>query len=149
MRRLTSYIKTQPNLELEKDGKRVFIKISQSITQNEIAELLHALWKYNFEIAFRDLVYPAGSSDPGAYFSYSNRKSIGQSHWSMTYGNHGWSGGIYHLRMQTVGQQIFNLISLGKLKKIQITDVNFFSHYEVKSAEKSAEKDAEIWEMHQ
>lgn len=66
----------------------------------------------------------------------------------MTYGNHGWSGGIYHIKTETIAFQIQNLIRKNLLDKIQITGVVFFSHYEIKSKEESEEKDKEIMLMH-
>jgi hypothetical protein len=66
----------------------------------------------------------------------------------MTYGNHGWSGGIYNIKTETVSQQIYNLVSNGALNKIQITDVRFFSHYKIEEKQKSDKKNDEIYFMH-
>jgi len=67
----------------------------------------------------------------------------------MSYGNHGWSGGIYHIRTETVAQQIYNLLNKKELERIQITGVNFFSHYEMESEERSMKKDSEIYNIHE
>jgi len=140
-------VDSNPKLDFEQTDKRAFIKFKLEITKGELQELLELLWKYNFEIAFHDTVHPT-ISEPGAFFSYSTEKNIGQAYWSMTFGNHGWSGGIYHLKKETVSQQIYNLIQKRKLDKIQITDVHFFSHYDIESEAKSKEKNDEIFSMH-
>ena len=113
------YLESNSKFIIRKTGKTKFIKFIKQMTKNEISELLGELRKNKFEIAFHDTEYP--KSDDGAYFSYSIKKTIGKEYWSMTYGNDGWSGGIYHLRKETIVQQIFNLANKGKLAEIQIT----------------------------
>jgi len=148
--RVKKYVETNPNLEFENNGNIVFVKFNKQITKNEIVELIEKLWENQFEISLHDTLYPFSTgSDPGAYFFYSTEKTISQEYWSMTYGNHGWSGGIYHLRRETVIQQIYNLVSLGEMDKIQITEVSFFSHYEIESKEESDKKNKEIMSKHE
>ena len=124
-----------------------FVVFPETVTRQEISTLLEELRSAALEIAFHDTIHPT-LSDPGAYFSYSTRKTINKDHWSMTYGNHGWSGGIFHIRQETLCQQIFNLVSKGKLDRIQITEVCFFSGYAVEDSEKSKVKDNTIFQMH-
>ncbi len=100
-----------------------------------------------YQIAFHDNVHPT-LSDPGAYFSYSTEKSVDDKHWSMTYGNHGWSGGIYQIRDFILAKQIISLIKKEELSRVQISEVIFFSHYDLKSQEDSKKKGSEIEEMH-
>ena len=145
---IKKYVNNHSNLILERDDKTVFINFTNLITKNEINELLKELWKNRLEIGFHDTIHPT-LSDPGAYFRYSTEKTIGEEYWSMTYGNHGWSGGIYHLKRETISQQIYNLVDKGEINKIQITEVVFFSHYEIKSKEKSDEMDNKIRLMHE
>jgi len=145
--KIERYIKSNPKMSIKKDGKMIFINFNKQITKNEISQLLEELWINKFEIAFHDTIHPT-ISDPGAYFNYSTDQTINEEYWSMTFGNHGWSGGIYHLRKETVNQQIYNLIKKENLDKIKITEVNFFSNYEIKSKEESIKKDKEILSMH-
>ncbi len=148
--RVKKYVETNPNLEFENDGNIVFVKFNRQITKNEIGELIEKLWENQFKISFHDTLYPfSGGSDPGAYFSYSTEKTIGKGYWSMTLGNHGWSGGIYHLRRETIIQQIYNLVSSGEMNKIQITEVYFGSHYKLESKQRSIETNKEIMSKHQ
>jgi hypothetical protein len=58
---------------------------------------MDVLLKQEVEFAFFDATY-APSSDSGAYFSYSPSNSV----WRMTFGNHGWSGGIYEIETTAV-----------------------------------------------
>jgi hypothetical protein len=76
------------------------------------------------------------------------KRVLAKDHWSMTLGNHGWTGGIYQIRKTTVNQQVYNLFMRKKLKEVGITDVAFFSHYNRESPERSRIKDQEILQMH-
>lgn len=95
--RLAKFIELNLNFSLVNKGDTSFITISKSVKIEDIEFLLEKLWDEKFEIAFHDTIHPT-LSDPGAYFSYSTEKSENKNVWSMTYGNHGWSGGIYHLK---------------------------------------------------
>lgn len=148
LRQISKYVDANPRMQIEKIDEVVFIKFDSTFSKNEMRELLDKLWDYQFDIAFHDNIHPT-ISDPGAYFSYSTEKSLGPEYWSMTYGNHGWSGGIYHIKKTTVYQQVYNLVYKSELDKIQITYVNFFSHYDIQATEKSIQKDQEIFAMHE
>ncbi|GAB5523199.1 MAG: hypothetical protein Roseis2KO_10710 [Roseivirga sp.] len=141
------FVSNHPHLKLIKEDGVIFLGIDNEIGTDEVSELLKTLHQEKLEITFHDTVHPT-LSDPGSYFSYSTNKSKDQGHWSMTYGNHGWSGGIYQIRGFTLAKQIVNLIKKEKLDRIQISNVTFFSHFGVKSDEESKAKDAEIQEMH-
>jgi hypothetical protein len=144
---LTKFVELNPSFELVNKGNISFITIGKKVETEDIQLLLEKLWIEKCEITFHDTIHPT-LSDPGAYFSYSTEKSEKKNVWSMTYGNHGWSGGIYHLNEKTVAKQITNLIHETSMNEIQITDVCFFSHYELKDKESSTKKDYEIFEMH-
>ena len=146
--RIVKIIQKYPSMNMEVDANIYFIQLSNRVTKIEVTELLKELWSGQFEISFHDSIHPP-VSDPGAYFSYSTTKTIGTDDYSMTYGNHGWSGGIYHIRIETVSQQIYNLVRKEKLNKIQVTGVGFLSHYDIKSKKESDIKNDEIWFMHQ
>lgn len=145
--RIRQFIHKSPNMAIEVEADVYFITFSNTVTKNEVLALVHEFWHYKFDIYFHDSIHPT-ISDPGAYFSYSTIKTIENDYYSMTYGNHGWSGGIYHIKIETVSQQIYNLVSKGALNKIQITDVSFFSHYKIKEKQESDKKNDEIYLMH-
>lgn len=141
------FIELNPNFNLAQKNNVSFINININVKLEDIELLLEKLWYEKFEITFHDTIYPT-LTDPGAYFSYSTKGSENNSFWSMTYGNHGWSGGIYNIKKRTVAKQISNLIQTKSINKIQITNVTFFSSYEIKDEESSIKKDFEIFEMH-
>ena len=138
---------SNPALKTEVADGHTFVVFPPHITRQDISGLLEELRSAGFEIAFHDTIHPT-LSDPGACFSYSTQKNIDNGSWSMTCGNHGWSDGIFQIRQETLTQQIFNLVSNGRMDRIQITEVCFFSHYALQSQEKSAKKDNEIFQMH-
>lgn len=144
---LTKFIKLNKDFKLLNKGETTFISINKTVNTEDIILLLEKLRKEKFEITFHDTLHPT-ISDPGAYFSYSTENTENENIWSMTYGNHGWSGGIYHINQKTLAKQITNLIHKTPMTEIQITDVCFFSDYPVKDAESSAKKDSEIFQMH-
>lgn len=92
--------------ELEKDIERIngvnlvkyskdrYVRIQSNVKSDELLQLLRTLEKHKNPFYFHDPLYPS-ISDPGGYFSYSQEGSNSKAYWSMTLGNHGWSGGIY------------------------------------------------------
>jgi len=66
----------------------------------------------------------------------------------MTFGNHGWSGGIYQIKDFVIARQIISLIKKEELSKIQISEVVFFSHYKLKSEDENKQMNSEIQEIH-
>ena len=124
-----------------------YISIKKSAKLELICSLLEVVRTEKLEIAFHDTIHPT-ISDPGAYFSYSTQKTSSQDVWSMTYGNHGWSGGIYHIKTKTLAKQIWNLIQNDKIDRIQVTNVVFFNNMDLKSEQESNKKDHELSLMH-
>jgi hypothetical protein len=145
---LDEFVGSNQHFEVVVESAVKYIVINPSVNRSDLDSLLDLLWSEGFEIAFHDTIHPT-ISDPGAYFSYSTYKSSGKSVWSMTYGNHGWSGGIYHINSNTVSHQILNLIQHKKMDRIQITGVIFFSQYELENTQKSKAKDLEIQQIHE
>tara|TARA_B100000795_G_C22446659_1_gene304065 strand:+ start:39 stop:518 length:480 start_codon:yes stop_codon:yes gene_type:complete len=145
--KLEHFITTHPNIELVIQENTKLIQVNKSSTIKEINNLISVLKSDKYELAFHDTVHPT-LSDPGAYFSYSTKKSK-NGYWSMTYGNHGWAGGIFQIKESTVAYQIYNLIQKGKLNQIQITNVVFFNNFKMESTSKSVNKDKELFNMHQ
>jgi len=145
--KLEEFLSGQSYLKLSRDNGIEYVYIDKLAGTDEVKELLVILRTEKYQIAFHDNVHPT-ISDPGAYFSYSTEKSIDDNHWSMTYGNHGWSGGIYQIRDFVLAKQIISLIKKEELTRIQISDVVFFSHYDLKSEDESKKKGSEIQEMH-
>ena len=113
---LTQFIECSDFFKLSIKGEISFILIEKKVENIDIKRLLEKLWCESYEIAFHDTIHPT-LSDPGAYFSYSTKKSTKENVWSMTYGNHGWSGGIYHLSCKTVAHQITNLVKTTSMDK--------------------------------
>ena len=74
-------------------------------------------------------------TDPGAYIDYSHEKGDHTETWSMTLGNHGWSGGIYSIKEDVVAKQIYNLIKQKQIDSIRIDNGKIFSHYGKKTDE--------------
>jgi hypothetical protein len=142
------FIKEYKHLDFIVEGKTFSIRIAPEVDKSELDALVDILWEEKLEMTFHDTVYPS-MSDPGAYFSYSTEKSDKTGIWSMTLGNHRWSGGIYHIRSTTISQQILNLVQKRRIDSLQLSDVAFFSHYPLKSAEDSKDKDKEILQLHQ
>ena len=136
-----------PSIHLEERNNNLYVRFEKNISDDEIISLIDFLWNNEFEIDFHDTIHPT-ISDPGAYFSYSTQQSPGINFWSMTYGNHGWSGGIYHIGKITLAKQIGNLIRHSKIEEVQITGVVFFSQYPIKSKTKSESKNNEISKIH-
>lgn len=145
--KLDDFLSKQRYLNLIREHNIDYVYIDKLVGTDVIKTLLNILKSEKYQITFHDNVHPA-ISDPGAYFSYTSEKTIDDSHWSMTYGNHGWSGGIYQIRDFILARQIISLIKKEELTRIQISDVIFFSHYELKSEDESIKKGAEITDMH-
>jgi len=147
-RELTKFLSSIQTINLTKENGITFLQIDKQTSEGDITELLEYLWNKKYDIAFYDAIVNKGGEDPGAYFSYSSKSTITSKTWGMTYGNHGWSGGIYHITSKTLTRQIFNLIQNTRIEKIQISNVTFFSQYDVEPEEKSSKKDSEINKAH-
>ncbi len=145
---LESFLKNKPDITLINVNGNKYIKFDKSISEGGIIDLLNQLWNGKYEFTFQDMIYPS-ISDQGAYFSYSTKKTNQPDYWSMTFGNHGWSGGIYHISTKTISKQILNLIKKSHIEKIKASNVAFFSHYKVQPKEKSLKKELEINDIHE
>ena len=82
--------------------------------------MLNVLWYEKYNIRFHDTIHPT-LIDSGAYFNFSTEKSYDSDFWSMTYGNHGWSGGIYGICSKTLNKHIPSLVKTLSEKRYQIT----------------------------
>lgn len=145
--KLGDYLSGHRYLKLIREDNIDYVYIDKLVGTDDIRDLLNVLRREKYQIDFHDHVHPT-ISDPGAYFSYSTEKSIDDNHWSMTCGNHGWSGGIYQITDFILARQIISLIKKEELTRIQISDATFVSHYDLKSEYDSIKKGSEIDEMH-
>lgn len=145
--KLEAFISGQVYLHLSRENGIEYLNIDPLVGNDDIKNVLKILKTEKYQIAFHDNVHPT-LSDPGAYFTYSTEKSIDANHWSMTQEHHGWSGGIYQIRDFILAQQIISLIKKEELTRIQISDVVFFSQYDLISEDDSKKKGLEIQEMH-
>jgi hypothetical protein len=121
-------------LRVSKVYEKQSVIFSDSVSFQSLLDLIKILSCNNLSFAFHDSLYPT-SSDPGAYLDYSQEKNDKENCWSMTLGNHGWSGGIYTINNDTIAQQLFSLINKKLLSNIQIEDVSIFSHYEKENSD--------------
>ena len=111
-----------------------------------VKPILNSLENWKNDFAFYDPIINPSSSDPGAYFSYSF--DVYNTIWKMTYGNHGWSGGIYKIEKNTLFNQIENIIRIEKSIELETKDVAFFSHYHIKSDSENKEMNKELESIH-
>jgi hypothetical protein len=122
------------------------IEFPGPVSDPTLRELLQVLKDNDAEFALYDERYPS-ASDPGAYFSYSPTGApVGK--WRMTFGNHGWSGGIYEIDDNTICCQLMGLVARGLLKSIELDRVCFFSHYPLERASRSKAMDKELLAIH-
>lgn len=131
---------------VEKLGIR-YVKFLKLITHESLEQLLYILKTNNLSFHFYDVFYPS-MSDPGAYLSYSQEKNETKNCWSMTLGNHGWSGGIYHINESTIIIQLGNLVNRKVLNEIKIDNVAFFSHYNIVGSQLNDTENNKILEIH-
>jgi len=130
----------------EKSGVR-YIHLSQNTTLESIKSLLQLLKmnKIPFEI-YDKLYYP--STDPGAYLTYSQEKNMSPDCWSMTLGNHGWTGGIFTIDENIIASQLENLLKKGLIQEIRIEKIAFFSHYDFVKSDKNIEMNMRLAKLH-
>ena len=122
------------------------IVFPSSVTLEEMRSLIGTLRTHGAELDVYDELYPS-PSDPGAYFNYSQQKAL-PNHWSMTYGNHGWSGGIYQIDDDTLALQCVDLHRKGKLATLSFEDGTIFSHYEQETDEDNRKMIQELRTLH-
>ena len=122
------------------------VQFSSTVQFDDVVRLLALLRCKNAAIAIYDPDYPS-MSDPGAYVDYTLEKAD-SGYWSMTLGNHGWSGGIYQIDDETIAVQVFDLYNNGHLPQLSIETGRIFSHYERESDEKNLEMVLRIRGIH-
>lgn len=135
------------NIQVAWRQRAKIIEFRQGVSLEAIRKLLIILRTHKAEFALYDRLYPS-PSDPGGYFSYSQDFNSTDHTWSMTLGNHGWTGGIYTIEENTVAVQIYDLVTMMEIDSIDIQGVAFFSHYKKQDAERNQSKDAEIYSLH-
>ncbi|RQP14771.1 MAG: hypothetical protein EAS52_16800 [Parapedobacter sp.] len=123
------------------------VGISKATTFEDITELLCVLRNHRIGFAFYDPYYPS-PSDPGAYLDYSQEKNETRNSWSMTLGNHGWTGGIYTISENNIALQIHHLVENGQINSISINNVKIFSHYEKQNSVRNRDQNALIHRIH-
>ncbi|MCS3798479.1 hypothetical protein [Niastella sp. OAS944] len=123
------------------------IKIANDTSFENIIALLKILRTHKVPFALYDGYYPS-PSDPGAYLSYSQEQNETENAWSMTLGNHRWSGGIYTISENNIALQIHNLVRNNQIDSIEIDKVVFFSHYEKENKDKNRNKNALLYGIH-
>lgn len=122
------------------------IQLDNKINKETILDILDK-FKYsdeNFEIY--DIFYPS-PSDPGAYICYSKYDEVNDA-FSMTLGNHGWSGGIYLIKTDVVVEQLLHLAQTQDSFVLEVDNASFFSHYAKESTEKNEAMNHKLYEMH-
>ncbi len=145
MRRMKTRINSIDGLRFV-DAEIRKIEFPGPLSSFALTEMLQVLKDNDAEFALYDEQYPS-MSDPGAYFRDSSADAPAGK-WRMTFGNHGWSGGIYEIDDMTICRQLMDLVTLGLLQSIEIDGVVFFSHYQLKSAEQSTAMNEKLLAIH-
>jgi hypothetical protein len=130
----------------DKQNSRV-IEIIKSASLEKIISLLEILRKYKVAFSLHDAYYPS-MSDPGAYINYSQEQNETENSWSMTLGNHGWSGGIYTISESNIALQIKNLVSSENINSIRLDNAKIFSHYDKQNLDKNLNQNALLYSLH-
>ncbi len=154
---LFDFLKTPKTLETEIEQLKDFsvvnrqnskvIEIKKETTFEKLVELLRILKRNNIAFSFYDSYYPS-PSDPGAYLDYSQEKNETDNAWSMTLGNHGWTGGIYTITENNITRQIHNLVKNNQIDSIRIDNVKIFSHYDKENDDINKNQNALIFGIH-
>ncbi len=131
---------------VENSNSRI-VEFSNLITKESIKSLLALLRENKIAFSFHDSLYPS-ASDPGAYIDYSQEQNSSENTWSMTLGNHGWSGGIYTIEEKNIVIQINNLVRNSLLNSIRIDNVKIFSHYDKQNIDFNRNQNALIYGIH-
>jgi hypothetical protein len=125
--RLRSAIRRLPGMALARDSGAKCVQLDSKVLFNDLLRMITILREHDAKISVFDPCYPS-PSDPGAYFDYTLQKAVGET-WSMTLGNHGWSGGIYRVDDRTLAMQVYGLSSNGRLSKLDVERGTIFEHY--------------------
>lgn len=123
------------------------INIANDTPFANILALLKILRTHKVSFALYDSYYPS-PSDPGAYLSYSQKLNETEHAWSMTLGNHGWSGGIYTISENTIAWQIHNLAKNNQIDSIKIDNVKIASHYDKENTDRNRNRNALLYGIH-
>lgn len=123
------------------------ITIANDTSFENIIALLHILRTHKVAFALYDRYYPS-PSDPGAYLSYSQEQNETENAWSMTLGNHSWSGGIYTINENNIALQIHNLVRNNQIDSIEIDKVTFSSHYDKENIDRNRNRNALLYSIH-
>lgn len=137
-----------PGISLNEKSDVRCIHFSPDTTLDNIKSLLQILRENRIEFAVYDALYPS-PSDPGAYLSYSQIKSTPPNYWSMTLGNHGWTGGIYAVEEEIVACQLENLLKKGFFEELQLDSVGFFLHYDLETSDHNKEMNDLLCKIHE
>ena len=112
---------------IDRKGEKV-VKLFGKLTDQDFRAFVTVLRNYNKSFSIYDGLYPS-MSDPGAYISYSQEKNELDGYWSMTLGNHGWSGGLYHIEESIIINQLNSLRRKNMITEIQIDKGVFLSNF--------------------
>jgi len=124
-------------------GSRV-VEFTSLIVFDDVLRLIQILRRANATITLHDRRYP---SPPGAFMDYSQEKAAPE-RWSMTLGNHGWTGGIYQIDDETIALQIHDVFNRGRRPKLQIEGGTIFSHYDQENATRNKKMIQALRELH-
>ncbi|UUC47156.1 hypothetical protein [Flavobacterium cerinum] len=130
------------------NGKDYTIKIDNQMSLEAITQLLKTLRKHKIAFSVHDrLLYSYEIGDPGAYVTYSQDKNDLEDCWSMTFGNHGWSGGTFTIEEKNIALQLFNLAQKEEIDSIRIGNVRLFN-YEKKNPDRNKNMNALLYTIH-
>ena len=122
------------------------VLFSSVISIGDMQRLIGELRRSKAALKLHDPLYPSGT-DPGAYMDYTQERAL-PDRWSMTLGNHGWTGGVYQIDDGTVALQVVDLVNRGLLVELPIETGKIFSHYELETNAKNDEMIARLRELH-
>lgn len=113
---LDSQVNKIVGLKIVQKNNSIAIAIEQNIQIQTVKDLLQLLRENKVAFAIYDSFYPS-PSDPGAYIDYSHEKGDNTHTWSMTLGNHGWTGGHQESGM-IINSKMRSLIFWMMMRKI-------------------------------
>ncbi|WP_339897818.1 hypothetical protein [uncultured Gilvimarinus sp.] len=122
------------------------IHLRKYLNKEGVADILRELKDTDVKFEIYDTCYPS-PSDPGAYICYAHY-DIASDSFSMTLGNHGWSGGIYKIKSEVVLEQLHHLAITQNDFELNIENAVFFAHYENESAENNVKMNSKLLEIH-
>jgi hypothetical protein len=131
---------------LDAQNSRI-IKISNRTNLETIRQLLKTLRFHKVAFSLFDHLYPS-PSDPGASIDYSQELNDSENSWSMTLGNHGWTGGIYTINDNNISIQIKNLTKQKLIDGLRIDNVKIFNHYDKENIDYNRNQNALIYGIH-